>query len=443
VTPLRAAKRTLDSLTVPNYRRYFAGQLVSITGNWMQMVAEAWLVLKITGSGTAVGITAGLQFLPILLFGALGGVFVDRLDKRKLLLVTQTLMALPALALWGLTAGGHIEVWMVYVLVLARGTVLAIDNPARQAFVIELVGPDKVVNAVSLNSVLIHTGRMAGPALAAGTIALVGVATCFALNAVTFAAMLVALAGMDPRALNTPDRARRLPGQVRAAVREVARRTELRVPLLMMAVIGTLSFNFVVLLPLLAKFTWHGSATTYAALMVAMGVGSITGALVSGFRNRVTPRLLVGSAALFGAAQLAAAAAPTQQVQMAILALTGAASVTFAAGVNSKLQLEAGVMRGRVMALYSVVFLGSTAVGGPIVGAIAEHFGPRIGLLVGAAGALGTAAWAAAAYRGRPAETSSESWMCSTTPSSPGSSAPRPRATRRETTTSVAPTAAR
>ena len=439
----RAAKRTLDSLTVPNYRRYFAGQIVSITGNWMQMVAEAWLVLSLTGSGTAVGITAGLQFLPILLFGALGGVFVDRMDKRRLLLVTQTLMAVPALALWGLTAGGQIEVWMVYLLVLARGSVLAVDNPARQAFVIELVGRDKVVNAVSLNSVLIHTGRMAGPALAAVTIALVGVATCFALNALTFVAMIVALAGMDPRALHTPDRARRRPGQVRAAIAEVRRRPELRVPLLMMAVIGTISFNFQVLLPLFAEFTWNGTATTYAALMIAMGVGSIVGALVSGFRGRVTPRLLVGSAALFGVTQLAAAVAPTQHVQMAVLALTGAASVTFAAGVNSALQLAAGAMRGRVMALYSVVFLGSTAVGGPIVGAIAEHAGPRFGLLLGAAAALGTAAWAALAYRAGAAPASSESWMCSTASSSRGSSESLPRATRRETTASVAPTAAR
>lgn len=437
-------RRTLDSLTVPNYRRYFTGQLVSITGNWMQMVAEAWLVLKLTGSGTAVGIVAGLQFLPILLFGALGGVFADRMDKQRLLLVSQALMALPALALWGLTAGGQIEVWMVYLLVLARGTILAVDNPARQAFVFELVGPDKVVNAVSLNSVLIHTGRMAGPALAAATIALVGVATCFALNALTFAAMIVALGGMDPARLHKPERARRRSGQVRAAIAQIRGRTELRVPLLMMAVIGTLSFNFQVLLPLFAKFTWEGTASTYAALMIAMGAGSIAGALVSGFRGRVTPRLLVGSAALFGAAQLAAAGAPTQQVQMAILALTGAASVTFAAGVNSALQLAAGAMRGRVMALYSVVFLGSTAIGGPLVGAVAETANPRIGLLVGAAAALGTAGWAALAYRRRPAPaTSSESWMCRTTSSSSGSSAIRPRATRRETTTSVAPTAAR
>lgn len=442
-----AVRRTLDSLTVPNYRRYFAGQVVSITGNWMQMVAEMWLVVKLTNSGAALGLTAGLQFLPILLLGAIGGVFVDRCDKRKLLMVTQALMALPALALFALTASGHIEVWMVYVLVLVRGTILAVDNPARQTFVMELVGPDKVVNAVSLNSVIIHTARIAGPMLAGGLIAVFGVAPCFLFNALSFAAMLIALRGMDTRRLITPDRAPRMPGQVRAAIAEVARKPELKIPLLMMVAIGTLSFNFQVLLPLFARFTWHGTATTYAVLMAAMGVGSIAGALISGFRGSVTSTLLVTSAALFGTAQLLAAVAPTELAQILVLAPLGAASVTFAAGVNSSLQLAAGAMRGRVMALYSVVFLGSTPIGAPIVGALAEQAGPRFGLALGGMAALATAAVAAFAYRRAASAAappaSSDSWMCSTASSSCGSSEVRPRATSRETTRSVAPTAAR
>ncbi|MCW2990604.1 MAG: transporter, partial [Solirubrobacterales bacterium] len=330
-----AVRRTLDSLTVPNYRRYFAGQIVSITGNWMQMVAEAWLIVSLTHSGSALGITVGLQFLPILLLGALGGVFVDRHDKRRLLMVTQTLMAVPAVTLWALTASGSIAVWMVYVLVFVRGVILAVDNPARQTFVMELVGPEKVVNAVSLNSVIIHTARISGPMFAGGLIALFGVAPCFLFNALSFAAMLIALRGMDTSKLLTPRRASRMPGQVRAAVAEVRRNPHLKIPLLMMAVIGTLSFNFQVLLPLFAKFTWHGTATTYAVLMAAMGVGSIAGALISGFRGNVTAGLLVVSAALFGAAQLAAAVAPTEWSQLLVLAPLGAASVTFAAGVNS------------------------------------------------------------------------------------------------------------
>jgi MFS family permease len=290
--------------------------------------------------------------------------------------------------------------------------------------------------------VLIHTARIAGPMFAGGTIALLGVAPCFLVNALSFAAMLVALRGMDPAGLHTTERAERKPGQVRAAIAEVRRRPDLRIPLLMMAVIGTLSFNFQVLLPLFAKFTWHGTATTYATLMAAMGVGSILGALVAGWRGNVTARLLVGSATAFGAAQLLAAAAPTQAVQMLVLALTGAASVTFAAGVNSSLQLAAGPLRGRVMALYSVVFLGSTPIGAPLVGLLAEHGGPRWGFVLGGTAALATAAWAAIAYRG-PMPTSNASWMRRITSSSAVSSSVLPWATRRETTASVAPTAAR
>ena len=397
-----ALRRTLDSLTVPNYRRYFTGQVISITGNWMQTVAETWLVVKLTGSGVSVGLTAGLQFLPILLFGALGGVLVDRYDKRRLLMLTQTLMAIPALTLWVLTASGHVTIWIVYALVLTRGLINAVDNPARQSFVMELVGPDKVVNAVSLNSVIIHTARIAGPMFAGGIIAVIGVSPCFLVNSLSFAAMLVALRRMDPALLQRAARAPRQAGQVRAAVREVRRRPDLRIPLLMMVAIGMFSFNFQVLLPLFAEFTWHGTATTYALLMAAMGVGSICGALKAGHRGQVTPRLIVASAAVFGTAQLAASAAPTEAVQMLLLAPLGAASVTFAAGVNSSLQLAAGPLRGRVMALYSVVFLGSTPIGAPFIGWIAETAGPRVGLIIGGGVALATAAAAGVAYRRLP-----------------------------------------
>ena len=444
-----AARRTLDSLAVPNYRRYFAGQVVSITGNWMQVVAEMWLVVRLTGSGVSVGLTAGLQFLPILLFGAMGGVLADRHDKRRLLMVTQALMAIPALALWGLTAAGAVTVWMVYALVLLRGTINAVDNPTRQSFVMELVGPERVVNAVSLNSVIIHTARIAGPMFAGGMIAGIGLAPCFLLNAVSFAAMLVALRGMDPSALRRAPHAERARGQIRAALAEVMRRPELRIPLGMMVVIGTLSFNFQVLLPLFARFTWHGTATTYAALTSAMGLGSIVGALAAGMRARVTPRILVLSASLFGFAQLMAAAAPSEVVQILVLVPLGAASVTFAAGVNSSLQLASdGPLRGRVMALYSVVFLGSTPIGAPLVGWIAQTAGPRFGLVLGGTAALVAAGGAAVAF-GRQRVGGSEmpatnaSWMWSTTGSSSASSAIRPSATRRETSRSVAPTAAR
>jgi MFS family permease len=391
--------RTFASLRVRNYRRYFAGQVVSITGNWMQNVAEMWLMVQLTGSGVSVGLTAGLQFLPILLFGAWGGLLADRMPKRRLLMITQSLMALPALTLWALTTSGEIEVWMVYALVLVRGAVNAVDNPARQSFAIEMVGSDRVVNAVALNSVIIHTARILGPAAAGLTIALIGVGPCFLVNAISFAAMLLALKGMDPERLHTPEIAIRARGQLRSALRYVARTPSLRIPLAMMAVVGTLSFNFQVLLPLLASFTWHGTAALYTALAVAMGIGSVAGALAAGARGRVGPRLLVAAAAAFGVAELLVAVAPTVELQLLALVPLGAVSVTFAAGINSSLQLAVEPsMRGRVMALYSVVFLGSTPIGAPLVGWIAEVAGPRAGLVVGALAALLAAAGGAAAY---------------------------------------------
>ena len=399
-------RRTFASLSIPNYRRYFSGQVVSITGNWMQTVAEMWLMVQLTGSGVSVGLTAALQFLPMMLFAPWGGLLADRVSKRRLLTITQTLMALPALTLWLLTVNGSVEVWMVYALVFARGAVNAADNPARQSFVIEMVGSDRVVNAVALNSVIVHTARILGPAAAGGVIALVGVGPCFLVNALSFVAMIAALRAMDPRALHAPpEGARRGTGALRRAVAYVARTPELLIPLAMMAVLGTLSYNFQVLLPLLASFTWHGTAATYTALAVAMGVGSVAGALAAGARGRVGPRLLVGAAALFGVAELLVAAAPDLRLQVAALVPLGAVSVTFAAGVNSALQLAVEpAMRGRVMALYSMVFLGSTPIGAPLVGWIAEVAGPRGGLVLGAVAALVAAAGGAVAFArsGRP-----------------------------------------
>jgi MFS family permease len=384
-----ALGRSFRSLSVPNYRRYFAGQVVSLSGNWMQTVAEVWLILRLTGSGTMVGLAAALQFLPVLVAGAWGGLLADRVPKRRLLTITQALMAIPALTLWGLTASGAVQAWMVLGLIFARGAVNAVDNPARQSFVVEMVGPERVVNAVSLNSVLVHTARIVGPATAGAVIAVFGVAPCFLVNALTFAAMLVALRRMDPGQLVAAPVAAREDGQLRAALRYVLATPALRVPLAMMAVVGTLSFNFQVLLPLLARFTWHGNASAYAALTAAMGVGSVGGALASGARGRVSPRILTVAASAFGAVMLLAAVAPSFPLQVAALVPLGAASVTFAAGVNSALQLAvAPELRGRVMALYSVVFLGSTPIGGPISGWLSEVAGPRAGLVMGGVAAL-------------------------------------------------------
>ena len=338
---------------------------------------------------------AALQFAPILLFGAYGGMLADRIPKRTLLQLTQLAMAVPALALFALYAGGIVEPWMVFLLVFARGTVNALDNPARQSFVIEMVGPERVVNAVSLNSVIVHTARIAGPAVAGAVISLWGVGPCFLLNAVSFGAMVVALRGMDARQLADVPPASGGRGALRAALRYVRATPALRVPLLMMALVGTLSFNFLVVLPLLARFTFDAPASGYAWLMSAMGVGSVIGALAAGARGRVDDRLLIRSAAAFGALILVLSLAPTLHVAALALVPLGAASVTFAAGVNSSLQLAVTPeMRGRVMALYSIVFLGTTPIGGPLSGWLAETWSPRLALVVGGAAALIAAAGA-------------------------------------------------
>jgi MFS family permease len=390
-----ALRRSFDSLQVPNYRRYFVGQIVSLSGNWMQTVAEIWLVLSLTGSGVAVGLTTALQFLPILLFGAWGGLLADRFPKRRLLMLSQAVMALPALALFALSSSGVVTVGMVYALVFARGAVNAVDNPTRQSFVVEMVGTGRVVNAVSLNSVLVHSARIIGPALAGVLIATVGVSPCFAINAATFAVMIAALWRMDPGALRAAPEVPREPGAVRAALRHVAATPRLAVPLALMAVVGTLGYNFQTVLPLLARFTFGGGATVYAALVSAMAVGSVAGALATGARGHTSASVIAGAALGFGVLSLVAAGAPTLALELPVLALLGAATVTFAASVNSYLQLEVRPdMRGRVMALYSIVFLGSTPIGGPIAGWLSEAFDPRMALVLAGVSGL-SAAWAA------------------------------------------------
>jgi MFS family permease len=390
-----AIRHSFNSLEVPNYRRYFAGQLISLSGTWMQTVAAIWVVLGLTGSGVAVGLTTALQFLPMLLIGAWGGLLADRIPKRRLLITTQALMTIPAAFLFVVTATGVVTPWMVYLAVFAFGSLNAIDNPTRQSFVIEMVGPDRVVNAVSLNSVLVQAARIVGPALAGLLIATVGVVACFGLNALTFAAMIVALWGMDPSRLQAAPVAKAEPGAIRAGLRYVFRTPELLVPLALMGLVGTLGFNFQVVLPLLAKFSFESGAMTYAALVSAMAIGSIVGALVNGHRGRTGPRLIAGGALAFGLSALLAAAMPSLALEIPMLALLGAAAVTFAATINSTLQLAVSPeMRGRVMALYSVVFLGSTPIGAPLTGWLAEAYDPRVTLVLAGISGL-FAAWAA------------------------------------------------
>jgi MFS family permease len=386
-----ALGRSFVSLQIPNYRRYFAGQLVSLSGNWMQMVAEIWVILSLTGSGVAVGVTTALQFLPMLLLGAYGGLLADRIPKRRLLILTQGLHMTAPLTMLALALTVGLAPWMVFALVFVRGTVNAVDYPTRQAFVMEMVGGDRVVSAVSLNSVLVHSARVVGPAVAGVMIALVGPEPCFALNAASFAVMIAALTTMDTDALRPADLAPRERGAVRAALRYVRETPELWIPLALMAAVGTLGFNFQAILPLLARFTFEGGPSAYAALVCAMAVGAIAGAIVTGARGRASHRLLAGAAMAFGALALVAALAPTLALEVAALVPLGAASVMLAASVNSSLQLASdGVMRGRVMALYSIVFLGSTPIGAPLAGYLSEAIDPRAALVL--AGVTGIAA---------------------------------------------------
>jgi MFS family permease len=394
-----AAKRSFAALSIFNYRLYFGGQLASLAGNWMQIVAELWLILELTGSGTAVGLATALQFLGIMLFGVWGGALADRFDKRRLLIATQTAMALPAVALFVLAVSGSVAVWIVYALIAVRGLVLAVDNPTRQSFVIEIVGRDRVLNAVALNSVLVHSARIAGPALAGLIIALWGVAPCFAVNALTFVAMIGALVAMRVGEL-APRPARQAGYGIGAGLRYVARTPQLRVPLLLMAALGTLGFNFPVIMPLLARFSFGGEVAAYSLLMVAMGAGAIAGSLYAGSRTAVGRRQVAGGAGAFGVVALLAAAAPTLALALPALAALGAAAVVFAAAINSGLQLAAAPeMRGRVMALYSVVFLGSTPIGGPIAGWLGEVVSPRAALALGGVAGLAVAFAALRALR--------------------------------------------
>ena len=390
------AGRTFRSLRVRNYRLYFLGQIVSLTGTWMQSVAQAWLVLKLTGSGLALGLTTALQFGPILLGGPWGGVVADRSDKRKVLIGTQTASALVALALGLLVVTGAVRLWMVLLLAFLLGCVNLIDMPARQSFVMEMVGRDEIANAVSLNSVLVNTARVIGPAAAGLLIAAYGTGVCFLVNAGSFAAVIGGLLLMDPDRLQRSTRVARARGQLRAGLRYVWETPSLRTPLLLMLVVGTLAYNFSVVMPLLARFTFHQGARTYGVLYALMGTGAVAGGLAVAARARATPRLLAAATLAFGLALWLAAVAPDLGWEMLVMVPTGAASTAFIATSNSILQLTANQeMRGRVMALFAVVFVGSTPIGGPLVGWIAERFGPRAGLAVGATATLvaAAAAW--------------------------------------------------
>ena len=393
-------RRMFRSLRTRNYRLWFFGQTVSQCGTWMQSVAQYWLVLELTHSAFDLGITAALQFAPVLLFGTIGGLVADRFDKRKVLLVTQTAFTAQATVLWLLVASGSVHLWMVWALALLYGFINVLDNPSRQSFVMEMAGRDDLANAIALNSVIVNVSRIVGPALAGVLIASAGLSWAFLANAVSFAAVIGALYAMRPAELHRRPPVARAKGQIRAGLRYAWRAWELRVPLLMMAVIGMLAYNFNVLLPLFAHDVFHRGAGTYSASTVAMGIGALAGGLVIASRRRPSHRLLVAVSLAFGVLILAVAAAPTLPLCLALLVPMGGASVMFIATANSLLQLNSsGGMRGRVMALWAMVFLGSTPIGAPLTGLCAAHFGVRLTLALGGVATLLTAGGAALALR--------------------------------------------
>jgi MFS family permease len=391
-----------------NFRLFFTGQAISVTGTWVQYVASSWLVLRLTGSGVALGVVTSLSFAPVLVLGAWAGVLADRYDKRRILLATQSAFAVLALALWALVATGVVQLWMVYGLAFLQGVVTAIDTPARQSFFAEMVSAEHLTNAVSLNSAVMTGTRIVGPAIAGLLIAGAGLDVCFLVNGLSYLAVIGGLVAMRPGELHrTP--APRDGGGLRAGLRLVWATPELRTPLLVMAVIFTLSFNFQVLMPLLAEEGFHGDARTLGGLLSFMGMGSLAGALAMARGARPNPVRLMRSAAALGAVSVAAAVMPSLPAELVTLVVLGFVSIVFMITGNTTLQLTAPPeMRGRVMALYSVVFLGGTPIGAPIAGWLAEWLGPRWGLALGGLVAVGVGLAGLRAIRGRAPDRAAE-----------------------------------
>jgi MFS family permease len=373
-----------------NFRLFFVGQAISVSGTWMQMVAAAWLVLQLTGSGVALGIDTALGFGPILFLGAFGGALADRHDKRRILLGTQIAFGTLAVAFWALVATGVVQVWMVYSLSLLQGIVTAIDQPTRQSFFAEMVEPRDLPNAVSLNSAVMTGTRVVGPALAGVLIATLGISWCFFINAVSYVAVIGALLAMRTSELR-PNRAPREAGAIRQGLRYAWRTGELRRPLVLMSVLFLFSFNYSVLMPLFARATFHGTAGTLGLLLAAAGVGSFGGALFMAAKPRPGERPLAWAAVGVGIVTTAVAFAPTLDVAVLMMLPLGVASIIFFVTANSTLPLTSRAdMRGRVMALYGIVFLGTTPIGAPIAGWVGQHANPRIAFAAGGVIALAT-----------------------------------------------------
>ncbi|WP_329132969.1 MFS transporter [Streptomyces sp. NBC_01476] len=376
---------TFSALKVRNYRLFATGAVISNTGTWMSRIAQDWLVLSITGSSFAVGITTALQFLPMLLFGLYGGVIADRYPKRQILLVTQAALGILGLTLAGLTLGGIVQVWQVYTIAFLLGMVTVVDNPTRQTFVVEMVGPKVMRNAVSLNAANFQAARLVGPAVAGVLITAVGSGWAFLINGVSFIAPLAGLLLMRTAELHKIERAPRGgKGQLREGLRYVAGKPELIWPIVLVGFVGTFGFNFPIWLSAFANKVFDSGAGTYGLLNTLMAAGSLLGALLAARRTRTRLRMLVAAAMLFGVLEALASIAPAYWLFAVLLVPIGVFGLTFNTTANATVQLATEpVMRGRVMSLYMMVFVGGTPIGGPVMGWVTDTYGARIGFLSG------------------------------------------------------------
>ncbi|MEY2401747.1 MAG: hypothetical protein QOJ08_1858 [Ilumatobacteraceae bacterium] len=397
---------TFESLRVRNFRLFFSGQLISQIGNWLTLIAQALLVLKLTDSGLALGLLAACQFGPVLVLGAWSGLVADRSDKRKLLMIVQSFAMLQSFALAFIAFMHHPPVLAIYVVAVLGGIATAFDNPARRAYVVEMVPEANVQNAVSLNSALMTGSRVVGPALAGLLITTVGYGWTFAADGISYLAVLLGLFMMRTRENRPHVVTPRGKGQVREGLRYVRTMPELFVPLVMMAIVGTFAFNFQTVMPLLVKRTLHGTDRTFTLIYSVISIGSLAGALLSARRASVDVRKIIWSTYAFGVAMLLLAVTPNVSFAYPIGILVGISSITFMTTSTAIVQLRSDPsMRGRVLALQAMVFLGSTPIGGPILGYVCEHFGARSGVAIGGLSAIVAGVYGMRAIRVSAAET--------------------------------------
>ncbi|MFJ6570031.1 MFS transporter [Streptomyces sp. NPDC091292] len=373
-----------SSLKVRNYRLFASGAVVSNTGTWMARITQDWLVLSLTGSSAAVGVTTAMQFLPMLLFGLYGGVIADRFPKRRLLFMTQSAMGIGGLFLAVMTLSGNVEVWHVYLTAFFTGLVTVVDNPTRQSFVSEMVGPDQVRNAVSLNSANFQSARLLGPAVAGVLTAAVGPGWAFLANGLSFLAPLTGLLLMRTAELHHTPRTPRGKGQLREGLQYVSKHPDLIWPIVLVGFVGTFGFNFPIWLSAFANGVYHGGSGMYGMFNTLMAVGSVVGALLAARRATSRLRVLVGAAALFGVLQIAAAFAPSFWLFVLLLVPIGIVGLTTNVTANSSVQMGTDPeMRGRVMSLFMMVFVGGTPLGGPLFGWLTDAYGVRLSFALG------------------------------------------------------------